>query len=496
MEDFFNTEEEDFDLADENELICRYENMQKNHHPAFFSVDDFEQLYFHYENFLLDSLSLHDMQLNELLNEQLKKGGAVIKAAIAQYPDAEILQLLQVYHSYRERRISKKALVDKMAKVSYPDYEQEHFKRTLAYIYAQIGERKKALSILNFLLENTDDEEDKLLLYYEMLFLFESADEAPKAVEYCNNLLECEDINQGLLFTDMYWHFLLKPIAIPVFELLAQQYTFSMDAWLYLGKAYFDMTMLDKAIQAFKYSAAVSNHPLPLISLGRIYVISEKIPEALECFQEAIQLDPTRSGLYTEMGEILYNADDAQQAMRFFSMAIDADKKDANALLGMALALSSLERYDDSVAYIMQAKKIDKLPIEALLLLADDYIELDKDEEALAIYQKMVKKYPKDVDVWLSYSNYYAVIEDFEQACVVAKRGLEILPDNPYLLYRIANYCFLGKYTWQGVTFLQMAYHINADLLDFFSDYDENVMKIPEVIEMVNNEKQKVKKKK
>jgi tetratricopeptide (TPR) repeat protein len=135
----------------------------------------------------------------------------------------------------------------------------------------------------------------------------------------------------------------------------------------------------------------------------------------------------------------------------------------------------------------MQAKRVEELPIEAWLLLADDYIELNRDEEALEIYQKMVKQYPKDVDVWLAYSNYYAVIEDFEQACVVAKRGLELLHDNPYLLYRIANYYFLGKSSWRGVTYLRLAYHTDSELIDFFLDYDEEMIKIPEVIEIMND---------
>jgi len=481
MEDFYNSEEEDFDLADDNELISRYENMLKSRQPAFFSVDDFEQLYFHYMNYLIDGFPLPD--------DQLRSGGAIIKAAIAQYPDAEILHLLQVYHTYKERRTSKKVLIDKLGKVPSPDYEQEHFKHLLAHIYTQIGERKKARSLLHFLLENTAYQEDKLALYYEILLLYETAEEAPKAIEYCNTILKTGEVSQGLLFGDMYWHYFLKPISIPVFELLAQQYTFSMDAWLYLGKSYFDLMMLEKAVQAFKYAAAVSNHSLPLVSLGRVMVLMGNLSEALDYFEEAIQIDPDRKELYTEMGEVLYNSEEAEQAMYFFSLALDADKKDMNALMGMALSLFSLERYDDSVAYIMRAKKAGELPLEALILLADDYIELDRNEEALEIYQQLVKQHPRDVDVWLSYSNYYAIMEDFEQACTIIKQGLEILPDNPFLLYRIANYCFLDEYTCLGVTYLQMAYHADADLVSFFLEYDEDVIKIPEVAEIVKVEK-------
>ena len=481
MEDFYDLEEEDFDLADENELISRYENMVRNHQPAYFSEDDFEELYFLYMNFYIDSFPVQA--------EHLLRGGAVIKAAIAQYPDSKILKLLQTYHAYKERRTSKRVILDKLAKIPFPDYEQEHFRHVLAHIYCQIGERKKAIQLLEYLLEHTDDEDYIFALHYEILLLYESAQDVPQAIARCNDILKLEIVGKSLVFTDMYWHYHLKPIAIPVFEALAAQYTFSMDAWLYLGKSYFDLMMVEKAVQAFKYAAAVSNnHSLPLISLGRIYVITGKISEAVECFHEVMQLDPNKTELYTEMAEMLYNANDAEQAMYFFAKALDADKKDTNAMFGMALALSSLERYEDSISYIMRAKRIAELPVEAWLLLADDYVELNRDNEALAIFRQLTKQHPKDVDVWLSYSNYYAVIEDFEQACAIVRQGLEVLPDNAFLLYRIANYYFLGRYTWRGVAYLRLAYHTDPELLDFFAAYDEEVMNIPEVLEIVNNE--------
>ena len=479
MDDFLNLEEEDFDWGDENELISRYENMLKNHQSVFFSVDDYEQLYFYYTNFYLDFCLLQ--------NEQLKKGGAVIKAALAQYPDAEILQLLQTYHLYRENRISKMTLVAKLENLQFPDYEQEHFTHVLAHIYRRIGERKKAFSLFTDLLQNADFQDDKEILYYEIMFLYETADNAPQAVECCNNILKMGNASQKMLFGDMYEYYFLKPIAIPVFELLTQQYAFSMYAWLYLGKSYADIMMYDEAIQSLRYAVAMSNQPLPLIGLGRVLAISGNISEAFDCFQEAIELDPTQMELfYTEMGDFLYNLKDAEHSMYFFLLALDANKNDIDALIGMALSLSFLERYDDSVAYIMRARKIKELSLGALLLLADNYIELDRDDEALDIFQHLAKQHPKVVDVWLFYSNYYAIIEDFEQACVIAKQGLAILHDDPQLLYRIANYCFLGGDISLGIIYLQLAIQADVGGISDFIDYDEEVVNIPEVAEIIN----------
>jgi len=485
MENIFNWEEEDFGWSDENELVTRYENMLKNRQSAFFSVDDYEELYFYYVHFYADFFFLQ--------MDQIVKGGAVIKAAIAQYPDSEILQLLHSFHVYKEKRLSKKMLITQLERIPYPHYEQEHFTNLLAHIYRQIGERNKALNLFISLLENNYSQEDKLLLYYEIISLYETAKEAPLVLKYCNHILETGTVSHEILCAELYECMWLKPIAIPVFELLTQKYTFSMYAWLYLGKSYADILMLDESARAFRYAVAISNNnPFPLVALGRVLVISDKITEAFECFEEAIQLDPKQVVLYVEMGEILYGLDDKERAMYFFSQALDANEKDVNALMGMALTLSSLERYNDSIAYIMRAKKIEELSLEAWLLLADNYIEVDRDGEAEEIYQRLAKKYPKDVDVWLSYSNYYAMIEDFQQAYAVAKQGLAILPDEPHLLYRIANYCFLGQDVAQGLLYLQLAYRINADLAEFFIDYDEEVLKIVEVAEIMNGLNHKI----
>ena len=480
MENFFNLEEEDFGWSDENELVARYENMLTNRQSAFFSVDDYEELYFYYVNFYADAFFMQA--------DQLAKGSAVIKAAIAQYPDSEILQLLQIYHSFKENRLSKRMLIDKLGQIQSPNYEQEHFTNTLAHIYRQIGERNKALPLFHSLLENACTQEDRLELYYEIMFSYETAEEAPQVLKYCNSVLETGLVSHETLCAELYGFFWLRSIAIPVFELLTQQYTFSMSAWMYLGKSYADIMMFDESARALKYAIAISNHPEPLVALGRVLTISGKIAEAFECFEEALQIDPEQEELYTEMGELLCSMNNSERAMYFFSQALDANKDDINALMGMALALSSLERYNDSIEYIMQAKRIEALSLEAWLLLADNYIEVDRDSEAVDIYQQLAKQYPKDVDVWLSYSNYYAMIEDFQMAVVIAKQGLAILQDNPYLLYRIANYCFLDQDIPQGITYLQWAYRINAALANFFVDYDEEVMKISEVIGIVNGE--------
>jgi tetratricopeptide (TPR) repeat protein len=478
MEDFFDTEEEEWDV-DEQELVARYENTLKNRKSDFFSVDDYEELYFHYINFYADVFYMQ--------GEQVAKGEAVLKAAIAQYPDAEILHLLQIYHAFKVTRLSKKMLVNQLENIRFPVYEQEHFTHILAHIYRQVGERKKARSLFASLLENADDAEDKTVLLYEIMFLYETAKDAPQVVECCNKILQIGEENRENLFWEMYEYFFLKPVAIPVFELLTQQDAFSMEAWMYLGKSYADVLMYDEATQALNYAVSLSdNHPAPLVALGRVYMELAKVSEAFECFQEAIALEPSLTVLYVEMGELLYMAEDAERSMYFFSLALDANQNNISALLGMALALSALERYDDSIAYIMRVKKIEELPIAAWLLLADDYIELDRDEEAVEIFQRLVKEHPKDVDVWLSYSNYYAVIEDFQQACEVAKQGLAILNNDPFLLYRIANYCVLGKDIPQGITYLRLAYYTNADYLPVFTEYDEEVMKIAEVAEVVD----------
>ena len=481
MNEHFNTEEEEWD-EEERELVARYENTLKNRQSSFFDVDDYEELYFHYMGFYVDFYAVQ--------HDQLKKGGAVLNAALAQYPKSEILQLLQMYHFFRENRLSKKMLMGKLEQIEFPHYDYEHFIHILAHIYRQIGERKRAKELFVFLLEKAEDNEDRTLLYYEILFSHEKEEDVPKILDCCNRILKIGEVSNEVLFWEIYEYFFLKPVAVPIFEAITKQYAFSMPAWLYLGKSYTDMLMYEQAVQAFQYAVALSDNPMPLVALGYTLAEMDKITEAFECFQEAIALDPKLSVLYAEMGEFMHGLEENQHAIHFFNLALEADKNDVSAMLGLAFVYSDLERYEDAIAYIMRAKKTEEeLPTEAWLLLADNYIEVNRDEEALEIYQQLVKQYPKDVEIWLAYSNYAAVVEDFQQACDIAREGLAILPDNPYLLYRMANYYFLDRDVLLGATYLYLAFHSNPHLVSFFTDYDEDVTKIPEVISIINNGK-------
>jgi len=481
MNENFNTEEEEWD-EDERELVARYENTLKNRQSSFFDVDDYEELYFHYMGFYRD--------MNPIPNDNLKKGSAVINAAIAQYPKSEILQLLQTFHLYRENRLSKKMLVGKLEQIRFPQFDNEHFTHVLAHIYRQVGERKKAKELLLSLLDKAEDDEDKTLLYYQILFLHEKEDDLPNILDCCNQILKIGEVSSEILFWEIYEHYFLKPLAVPIFEALTQRLPFSMPAWLYLGKSCADMLRYEQAVQAFRYGVALSDNPMPLVALGYTLAEMDRITEAFECFQEAIAREPKLTVLYAEMGEFMHGLEETEHAIHFFSMALDADKQDTSAMLGLAFVYSDMERYEDSIYYIMEAKRTDgELPTEAWLLLADDYIEVNRDEDAVEIYLRLLKQYPKDVEVWLAYSNYAALVEDYQMACGIIHQGLAVLPDNPFLLYRMANYYFLDRDIRLGTTYLYLAFHSNPQLVSFFTDYDEETNQIPEVISIINLDK-------
>ncbi len=478
MDDFFGSGEEELEDIEGDELISRYENMIRNNHSIYFSLDDYENLFMYYTRFYDDSYSLEDINL--------EMARLVIQDGIVQYPNASLLQLFYIYYRYLNNELLINETVDQLKGISFQEYEKVSLTYHLINIYIKINLTAEAISLYKQLLKLAQTDEEKINIYSELIFLFNRPEDVPKIVGYCEKLMELEPKREKSLLRELYVHFLFKnDLGLSFFELYVENHPFSINGWQYLGETYSGLSLYEKAVSALDNAVALSDKADPLISLGGIYSAWGQREKALECYNEALSISPERTDFYVDIAELYYAVGQIEVALRYYGLALDVNPDDISALMGMAIALAAIEKYDEAIAYLQKVQRSDFASIEALLLLSDYLIEVERDEEAIQLFQQMIESYPLVVDVWLSYSNYYAIIENYRQACAILNQGLVVLQDNVQLIYRMANYYFLyGDYE-QATSYLRIAYMIDKTYLDMFLDYDEQTAKLPEVIETI-----------
>lgn len=484
IDDFFESEEEELDDIEEYELVSQYESMVKNNQSMYLSSDDYESLFTHYTKFYYEQYNFEEVNL--------EMAGSVINSAIAQYPNVKLLQMFYIYYRHLNKELTLKETVNKLKNITFPEYEKDEQRYYLANIYAKIDAVPQAISLYRELLKEADTEEEKMNIYSGLIFLFSEKEEIIEIVEYCEKLSTTDPKREKATLWHLFIHFFAKiDFGILFFELYTQRNPFSLSGWMYLGESYTVMALYEKAVEAFDNAVAISDNASTLISLGGVYNVLDKKEKALEYYQEVLSRFPERTDVYIDLADTYFSLDQVEVALRYYSMAIEASPEEVHPLIGMAIALASIGQYNEAIAYLERAPKTGFMAIDTLLLLAEYMVEVERDDEAVEIFEQLLELHPSIVDIWLSYSNYYAIIGNFNKACTLIQQGLKALPGNPELMYRMANYYILDGKNERAISFLMTAYMIDSTCLDMFLAYDEDLMKNPLIIDVVNNLKSK-----
>jgi len=122
-----------------------------------------------------------------------------------------------------------------------------------------------------------------------------------------------------------------------------------------LGMVYQEMGFLDKAEN--EYNAAISDksyasRALPHYNLARLYVLQEKLQEAVFQLESAIKLDPRFVMAYTLKGNIMEQMDRYQDAVTCYKNAIDSLDShfadDTDIQFSLAIAYFHIKEYNQS----------------------------------------------------------------------------------------------------------------------------------------------------
>lgn len=480
MDDFFGLEEEELEDLESVELITRYEKMVKGSHFTYLSVDDYEDLFIHYTHFYYLPFPSEDVNL--------EMAGMVIRDGLEQYPNASLLRLFAVYYRYLTENLTKEITIKLLKQIDLQKYDKFIPAYYLANIYAKIDAVSEAITLYQELLEEILNEDEKITIYYDLLFLLDKEEDIPKMLEYYEKVVEIEPERKPFLFKDLYIHFLFNPtFGIQFFELYVQKHSFSADGWHCLGQLYAVLSLYEKAIEALDNAVSLSDRSGHLVALAEVYNAFGKKEKSLEYFLEALSSDPKRTDCYLDIADLYCHLGQPELALQYYGLSLDAYPDDPDAFMGTAITLASMEKYEEAIAYLEKIRKMNTVPVEALLLMSDYLIELGRDEEAITLFEQMTEVFPLVSDVWLSYSNYYAGCENYTQAYSILRCGMFVMKDNVSLMYRMANYYFLEGKNERAISFLETAYLIDPTYLDTFLEYDEDISKNPLIMDVVNN---------
>jgi tetratricopeptide (TPR) repeat protein len=140
-------------------------------------------------------------------------------------------------------------------------------------------------------------------------------------------------------------------------------------------------------------------------ALGEIYLEQKKLPDAAECFQKAIQLDPASENYVFGFVRALLALKRSTELIAFLKSVEEKFGTLPNYQYALGLAYYNEHHYSESAA-ILEKLLLAKPPREDKVehVLGDSYLSMGKLDLAENAYRKAIEENPKDPDYYVAYA--------------------------------------------------------------------------------------------
>ncbi|MDR0606356.1 MAG: tetratricopeptide repeat protein [Bacteroidales bacterium] len=519
MDDFFDHEEEEFEDIEVAELVHRYEKMIENNSSMYLSLDDYIQLFAYYMMIENDA----DMYSNYSEEVNMEMAASVLRYGMQQYPTSPVLQMYSIYYKYQQSEYNMPETIELVEQIEIPEYDMMNICFCKGRLYMALAASHAALPVFENLLKFAHTKGDKMDIYRELyrLIRFEHNNNIDKIIHYLEEMIKLDPSSELNYLTEIKYDYNTQEIVCAILEQYVNRHLFSKNGWMVLGENYHSYSRYEDAIDALNKAMALSNENdvTLLVYLGNAYKALGAKETAMEYYQDALQnWSPNKDYSYEllfNIAELYFEAGQLDQAAYFYNLLIEIDPESLRALHCLGMIYFAHEDYDRAIHYLERARKINMEEVQEirapsndliLSLMSKCMIAVERSDEMIKIYEQMSQYAFYHIGFWLVYSEHYALIKNYvaalsildqamriretETSTIELEQGVMLFEDAP-LLYRKANYYFINGDTDNGSSCLRLALIIDPSNLHHFLEYDNQMAALPEVIEIIEEFKNK-----
>ena len=159
-----------------------------------------------------------------------------------------------------------------------------------------------------------------------------------------------------------------------------------------MGNYYREQKRFEDAIAAYRSSLKIQETAEAAYNLGVVLNRTGRIPDALEAYEKAIEINPNFAAAYLNIGAIYIKTNRPQDAVEYFLKVteIDADAADPYFNLGVAYALQELDQEAIEAFETFLRREPNRFGIVAMRL-AKLYIKTGRSEDAKVILDQVLQ---------------------------------------------------------------------------------------------------------
>lgn len=459
------------DFENNNPLVERFEASLYRGEPAYFDSDDFLDI--------IEAYLVYDYS----------KAAYVLDLAMSRFPNNSQLTLkLAVVEAYKGNFAVAHEVLRSVEALGLDKVEVY---QTKALIYSKELRIDEAIKSLKQALNHDSDNIEAIFDIIENYMLLK---------DY-TSVIKWSKIYLDKSFDDEVLRHISEAFkknddgvsAVEFFSKYADKHPLKHFAWMYLARAYSQVGMYEKSLEAYDFSISIYHYSGSLIvEMSDVYVKMGQIDDALDMLESARKDMSYSEEISLALGKVYLLKNNYKEAQRHIlhAMYLNADMAEPWGLMAkiyyvqkdylnayhcvfkyfMSLGVANEDEYEISGAYeyVVLAKSLDVSVSDLDRFLHDIVIE-----------------FPEILEFAVEYADFLFKNDNIKKAIEVLLKALEEDVKEPVLgLYRLAAYYYYENEIEQGNTALITALTVDYSKKDYFIDYATDLMMRSEVIEI------------
>lgn len=419
------------------ELVLDFENTVLRGESQFFDVDELEIIIDYY------------FEVND--TKPLERA---VQYAEQLYPHSTSVRLRRAHLLISREQYRKALAVLNRMREEEPDNTDVAY--SLGVANGAVGESKKAIAYFK---EAATDGWMLGRIYANMAEEYYKLKDYNSTLEYYRKAMESDSCDDFTIYNyyDVCFETGRVEEAVDYLKKYVNEHPYNKEAWYCLGCAYRDLTLYEKAVDAYEFAIAIDKSYVDAyVALSQTQDFMCHTSEAVTTMLRVLDYSDDRSRVYRTIGSLYAREANFDTAVAYFRKAIEENPTDAEAYASMAVcyietgdattAISNVEK----ALHVMEMHPSDFFPDgnpDVLCSAGMVYDALGDFEKASEYFEQMITTgYYTELQCQL-YTQFlfnhkvYDVMEQF------AEESLEVYPHSPfYCTYLAAAYFYTNRY--------------------------------------------------
>ncbi|WP_299979820.1 tetratricopeptide repeat protein [Desulfobacula sp.] len=217
-----------------------------------------------------------------------------------------------------------------------------------------------------------------------------------------------------------------------------------------------------------------------LITAGNKLFSEKKFDEAIEKYNEVVEIMPAEANALTLLGKCYLDKKQYKLAIEFCDKALNFGSKNTETYATKGVAYFNLGKYPEALAEFGKVLEITPDDFNALYNKALCFGNLGKSENSLEIFEKLSKLYPQDGRIWDAMGISLTRLKRYKEALIAYETALRYAKSNTkiiknYLESQILNGNDLNIGIIQNLMTTGKLDHSEIALFNFFIAIDKKI---------------------